>query len=58
MRRDGTPVPVTLLTGFLGVGETTHLNAIVAGPARRGTAVAVNEFGTVAIDHDLVHAGR
>ncbi len=52
------PVPVTLLTGFLGSGKTTLLNAVLADPAMRGTAVVVNEFGTIAIDHDLIHAGR
>jgi G3E family GTPase len=60
MPRDRTAprVPVTLLTGFLGSGKTTVLNAILADPAMRGTAVIVNEFGSIAIDHDLVHAGR
>lgn len=52
------PVPVTLLTGFLGSGKTTVLNAVLADPAMGGTAVVVNEFGSIAIDHDLVHAGQ
>ncbi|WP_245415464.1 CobW family GTP-binding protein [Hoeflea marina] len=50
-------VPVTLLTGFLGSGKTTLLNALLADPRMAGTAVIVNEFGTVAIDHGLVSTG-
>ncbi|NVP58612.1 GTP-binding protein [Rhizobium sp. DBTS2] len=49
--------PVTLLTGFLGSGKTTLLNDILVDPAMHGTAVIVNEFGTVPIDHDLVRKG-
>ncbi|MFB9952202.1 CobW family GTP-binding protein [Rhizobium puerariae] len=51
------PAPVTLLTGFLGSGKTTLLNGLLSSPRMRDAAVIVNEFGTVPIDHDLVHAG-
>ena len=46
--------PVTLLTGFLGSGKTTLLNRILRDPAMAETAVLINEFGAVAIDHLLV----
>lgn len=51
------PVPVMLLTGFLGSGKTTMLNDLLANPAMADTAVIVNEFGTVPIDHSLVRTG-
>ena len=46
--------PVTLLTGFLGSGKTTLLRRLLADPALRDTAVIINEFGEVALDHLLV----
>lgn len=46
--------PVTLLTGFLGSGKTTLLARVLADPAFAGSAVIVNEFGSVALDHLLV----
>lgn len=48
------PIPVTIITGFLGAGKTTLINRILDDPALRDTAVIVNEFGEVAIDHLLV----
>jgi G3E family GTPase len=47
-------VPVTLLTGFLGAGKTTLLNRLLRRPELAGTAVLVNEFGEIGLDHLLV----
>ncbi|MCF4124491.1 CobW family GTP-binding protein [Methylobacterium sp. SyP6R] len=46
--------PVTLLTGFLGAGKTALLARLLRWPALRDTAVLINEFGEVALDHLLV----
>lgn len=47
-----TPLPITLLTGFLGSGKTTVLNHLVRTLPR--TAILMNEFGEVALDHQLL----
>ena len=46
--------PITVLTGFLGAGKTTVLNHLLRQPALARTAVLVNEFGDIGIDHLLV----
>jgi G3E family GTPase len=48
------PIPFTLLTGFLGAGKTTLLNSLLRHPAMRDTAVIINEFGEIPLDHLLV----
>lgn len=48
--------PVTLLTGFLGSGKTTLLNHVLNDPSMARTAVVINEFGEVSIDHALTTA--
>ncbi len=45
--------PVTILTGFLGSGKTTLLNRALRDPAMANTAVVINEFGEIGLDHML-----
>src|SRR5581483_4748072 len=45
--------PVTILTGFLGSGKTTLLNRALRAPAMARTAVIINEFGEISLDHAL-----
>lgn len=51
-----TPIPVSLLTGFLGSGKTTLLNRLLADPRMARAAVIINEFGEIGLDHDLVES--
>ncbi|HEY9275174.1 GTP-binding protein, partial [Achromobacter sp.] len=48
------PLPVYLLTGFLGSGKTTLLSRLVRSPRFADTAVIINEFGEIGLDHMLV----
>jgi G3E family GTPase len=49
-------IPVTLLTGFLGSGKTTVLNQLLKRLPL--TAVVMNEFGEVGLDHQLLEETR
>jgi G3E family GTPase len=49
-------IPVSLITGFLGSGKTTLLNRLLRHPGMADSAVIINEFGEVGLDHLLVEA--
>jgi G3E family GTPase len=51
-------IPVFILSGFLGAGKSTLLDELVARADYGDTALIINEFGAVSIDHDLVVRGR
>jgi G3E family GTPase len=56
MTASSNAVPVSILTGFLGAGKTTLLNRLLKDPDLSDTAVIINEFGDVSLDHLLVEA--
>lgn len=47
-------IPVSVITGFLGAGKSTLLNRLLRHPEMGETAVIVNEFGEVGLDHALI----
>src|SRR5271166_3714167 len=49
-------LPVSLLTGFLGSGKTTVLSRFLRHPGMSNTAVIMNEFGEIGLDHELLQA--
>jgi G3E family GTPase len=55
-RPRGARIPVTVVTGFLGAGKTTLIRELLARPEGAYTAVVVNEFGEVGIDHALLRS--
>jgi G3E family GTPase len=54
----GGAIPVSVVTGFLGAGKTTLLRRVLRDPGWADSAVIVNEFGEVALDHDLLAASE
>ncbi|MDH3756004.1 MAG: GTP-binding protein [Acidimicrobiia bacterium] len=60
MSPSGPSIGFTAIGGYLGAGKTTLVNEMLAAPAGRRLGVIVNDFGSIAIDADLIesHAGE
>jgi G3E family GTPase len=56
MARNGGKFPLSVLTGFLGSGKTTLLRRLLSEPEAVKTAVLINEFGEIGLDHLLVRS--
>src|SRR5258708_34179022 len=52
------PIPISVITGFLGSGKTTLLGRLLHHPGMAETAVIINEFGEIGLDHQLVEAAE
>ena len=55
---DRDVIPVSVLTGFLGSGKTTILGHLLRQPEFSRTAVIINEFGEIGLDHELIEASE
>lgn len=53
-----SPIPVAIISGFLGSGKTTLIRRLLASPGLTDTAVILNEFGEIGLDHALIEAGN
>ena len=54
MSAEDAPIPIMLVTGFLGAGKTTLIGRMLDNPAFAGSALLVNEVGEIGIDQDLL----
>lgn len=50
----GATTPLTVIGGYLGAGKTTLVNRLLREPGGRRIGVIVNDFGSIAVDADLL----
>ncbi|TCK16409.1 CobW family GTP-binding protein [Marinobacterium mangrovicola] len=48
------PIPMTVLSGFLGAGKTTYLNQLIHSRRIPNALIMVNDFGDINIDSELI----
>ncbi|WP_050930692.1 CobW family GTP-binding protein [Aestuariivita boseongensis] len=53
-----TPLPVTIVSGYLGAGKTTLINRLLAEDHGLSLMVIVNDFGSINIDADLLDSAE
>jgi len=53
-----TPMPMTVVTGFLGSGKTTLIANLLRRPEMARAAVIINEFGEIGLDHELIESSE
>ena len=51
-----SPIPITLIGGYLGAGKTTLVNGLLRQANGVRLAVLVNDFGELPIDADLIES--
>ena len=51
-----SPLPLWIVTGFLGSGKTTFIRSLIQRPEFGRLAIVINEFGEVGLDHDIIEA--
>lgn len=54
MMQNTPPLPVTIISGYLGSGKTTLVNHLLRHADGRHIVVLVNDFGELPIDADLI----
>ncbi|MBH67783.1 MAG: GTP-binding protein [Rhodospirillaceae bacterium] len=52
------PIEITVLSGFLGSGKTTLIKNLLELPGLEKTAVIINEFGEIGLDHELIETSE